>query len=210
MHASFVTTPHVPTLSRTHTISLYSRSHCLALSRSHTESRSLSHQLPHGIFLCQRLTPSRFIPHTSDCVSRDRAIQRTDTEPRTFRRTIQRTGNTHCCCSNCCCAHTLLCQPLLHYCCTIQHTAHHSNHCCTNTAPYSTPLGTPTSAAPITTEPCAAAPTTAALAMLHHTLCVVPSKHKRLFTFLLSTQIIHSLAFLFFSPIVIIAHAIPP
>ena len=32
-------------------------SHCLALSRSHTESRSLSHQLPHGIFLCQRLSP---------------------------------------------------------------------------------------------------------------------------------------------------------
>ena len=45
-------------------------------------------------------------------VSRDRAIQRTDTEPRTVRRTIQRTGTTHCCCSNCCCAHTLLCQPL--------------------------------------------------------------------------------------------------
>ena len=106
-HAMFVTAHHVPTLSRSHTISLYALSHCLALSRSHTESRSLSHQLPHGIFLCQRLTPSRFIPHTSDCVSRDRTIQRTDTEPRTFRRTIQRTGNTHCCCSNCCRTHTV-------------------------------------------------------------------------------------------------------
>ena len=131
----FVTTHHVPTLSRSrsHTISLYSLSHCLATSRSHTESRSLLHQLPHGIFLCQRLTPSRFIPHTSDCVSCDRTIQRTDIEPRTVRRTIQRTGNTHYCCSNCCCAHTLLCQPLLpvHYCCTIQHIAHHTNHCCT-------------------------------------------------------------------------------
>ena len=66
-----------PTLSVSlyspHTASLYlvltlSRSilfsHCLALSRSHTESVSLSHKLPHGVFLCQRLTPSRFIPRT--------------------------------------------------------------------------------------------------------------------------------------------------
>ena len=45
-------------------------------------------------------------------------------------------------------AHTLFCQPLLHYCCTIQHTAQHTDHCCTTTAPYSTPLVTPTSAAP--------------------------------------------------------------
>jgi len=131
MHALFVTTHHVPTLPRSHTISPYALSHCLALSRSHTESRSLSHQLSHGIFLCQRLTSSRFIPHTSDCVSRDRTIQRTDTEPRTVRRTIQRTGNTHCFCANCCCAHT--------HCC--------ANHCCTTAAPYSTPLITPTTAA---------------------------------------------------------------
>ena len=75
-------------------------------------------------------------------------------------------------------AHTLFCQPLLHYWCTIQHTAHHTNHCYTSTAPCSTPLGAPTSAAPIATKPTAAAPTTAALAMLHHTLCVAPSKHK--------------------------------
>ena len=93
-----------------------------------------------------------------------------------------------------------------HSCCTIQHTAHHSNHCCTNTAPYSTPLVTQTYAAPNTTGPTAAAPTTvapttAALAMLHHTLCVAPSKHILLLTFLLFPQIIHSLAFLFFSPI---------
>ena len=164
----FVTAHHVPTLSRSHTTSLYSLSHCLALSRSHVESRSLSHQLSHGIFLCQRLTPSGFIPHTLDCVSRDRTTQRTNTEPRTVRGTIQRTGNTHCYCSNCCCAraHTLLCQPLLHYCCTIQHYAHHSNHCCTNTAPYSAPLVAQSSAAPNATEPTAAAPTTATPAML--------------------------------------------
>ena len=58
MHASFVTTHHVPTLSRSHTISLYALSHCLALSRSHTESRSLLHQLPHhdGIFLAALAT----------------------------------------------------------------------------------------------------------------------------------------------------------
>ena len=35
-------------------------------------------------------------------------------------------------------AHTLLLQPHLHYWCTMQHTAHHTNHCYTNTAPYST------------------------------------------------------------------------
>ena len=154
MHASFVTTHHVPTLSRSHTISLYALSHCLALSRSHTESRSLLHQLPHhdGIFLWQRLTSSRFIPHTSDCVSRDRTIQRTGTEPRTVRRTIQRTGNffscrsflfsrvnkltakqrskcdtgnTHCCCSSCCCTHTVApttAALLMH------HTSHRSSH----------------------------------------------------------------------------------
>ena len=92
----FVTAHHVLTLSRSHTVSLYSLSHCLVLSRSHTLSRSLSHQLPraHGVSLYQHLTPSRFIPHTSyvDCVSRDRTIQRNDTEPRTVRRTVQRTG----------------------------------------------------------------------------------------------------------------------
>ena len=39
-------------------------------------------------------------------------------------------------------AHTLLHQPQLRYWCrTIQHTTHHINHCYTNTAPYSTPLG---------------------------------------------------------------------
>ena len=76
-----------------HIVSLYalSQCHCLALSRSHTEheSRSLSHQMSHmhSVFLCQRLTSSRFIPHTSYFVSRDRTIQRTDTEPRTARRT---------------------------------------------------------------------------------------------------------------------------
>ena len=84
----------------------------------------------------------------------------------------------------------------------LHHTAHHSSH-------------RPQSAAPNTTEPTAAAPntvapTTAALAMLHHTLCVAPSEHILLLTFLLFPQIIHSLAFLFFAPIVIIAHAVSP
>ena len=164
----FVTAHHVLTLSRSHTISLYALSHCLALSRSHTESRSLSHQLPHmhGIFLCQRLTSSRFIPHTSYCVSRDRTIQRTDTEPRTVRRTIQRTGNAHCCHSNCYCAHTLLCRPLLHYYCTIQHTAHHS-----------TPLITATTAALILHH---TAHHSSHRPMLHQTLLDQPLLHRPL------------------------------
>ena len=117
------------TLSRSLTISLYALSHCLALSRSHTESRSLSHQLIHGFFLCQRLTPSResrFIPHTSDLhLIVCRATGQFYTEPRTVRRTTQRTGSTHCCCSNCCCTHTVLpttAALLMH------HTAHRSSH----------------------------------------------------------------------------------
>merc|ERR1711966_497187 len=78
------------------------------------------------------------------------------------------------------------------------HTHSCADHCCTTAAPYSTPLVTQTYAAPNTTGPTAAAPTTvapttAALAMLHHTLCVAPSKHILLLTF---PQIIHSLAFL--------------
>ena len=198
---------------------LTTSSHCLALTlsrstRSHTGSLYLVLSLSHIRFgtSCHMVSSSANVSHrlalfrTHLTVCRDRTIQRTDTEPRTVRRTIQRTGNAHCCYSNCYCAHTLLCRPLLHYCCTIQHIAHHSNHCCTNTAPYSTPLVTQTYAAPNTTGPTAAAPTTvapttAALAMLHHTLCVAPSKHILLLTFLLFPPIIHSLAFLFFSPI---------
>ena len=139
MNASFVTTHHVPTLSRSHMISLYALSNCLALSRSHTESRSLSHQLPHhdGIFLCQRLT--LFPMHLIVC----RVTGQFDIEPRTVRRTVQRTGNTHCCCPSCCCAHTVAsttAAPLMHHTshrsshqpCTatliLHHTAHHSAH----------------------------------------------------------------------------------
>ena len=126
MHASFVTTHHVHRLSRSHTISLYSLSHCLALSRSLTESRSLSHQLPHGIFLCHRLTPSRFIPHTPDlscCVTgqfnaptlshaRFDAPFNAQVTPTVATPTV--TAHTHCC----------------------------ADHCCTTAAPYSTPLTT--------------------------------------------------------------------
>jgi hypothetical protein len=46
--------------------------------------------------------------------------------------------------------------------------------------------------------------------MLHHTLSVSPNKHIRLLTFLLFPKMIHSLAFPFFAPIVIITHAISP
>ena len=203
------TSPHCLALTlsrstRSHTVSLY-----LVLILSHVRFRTSCHMVSSSVNVSHRL--ALFPIHLTVCC----ATERSDTEPRTVRRTIRRAGNAHCCYSNCYCAHTLLCQPLLHYCCTIQHTAHHSNHCCTNTAPYSTPLVTQTYAAPNTTGPTAAAPTTvapttAALAMLHHTLCVAPSKHIRLLTFLLFPQIIHSLAFLFFSPIVIIAHAVSP
>ena len=122
----FATAHHVPTLNY---ISLYSLSHCLALSRSHAESRSLSHQLSHGIFLCQRLTPSRFIPHTSDCVLRDRTIERIDTKPRTVRRTIQHAFNAQV-------------MPTVATPTVTAHTHCCADHCCTTAAPYSTPLTT--------------------------------------------------------------------
>jgi hypothetical protein len=197
-----------PTLSRStrsHTVSPY-----LVLTLSHVRSRTSCHMV-HGISLCQRLTPFRFIPHLIVCRATGQpSVQRTDTEPRTVRRTTERTGNIHCCGSNCCCAHTVVPTTAALYCCTIQHIAHHTDHCCTIAAPYSTPLVTPTSSAPTAAAPTTAAPTTAALAMLHRTLSVAPNKHIRLLTFLLFPKIIHSLAFLFFSPIVIIAHAISP
>ena len=132
--------------------------HCLALSRSHAESRSLSHQLPHGTWY-HPLSTSHTVSLYPECIrltvcraTGQPSVQRTDTESRTVRRTTERTGNIHCCmlrccCFNCCCAHTVLPttaalllhhtahrpshQPLLHYYCTIQHTTRHTNLCCT-------------------------------------------------------------------------------
>ena len=57
------------TLSRStcsHTVSPY-----LVLTLGHVRPRASCHMVQ-GIFLCQRLIPFRFIPHASDCVSRDR------------------------------------------------------------------------------------------------------------------------------------------
>ena len=125
------------TLSRSHTISLYSLAHCLALSRSHAESRSLSHQLPHGTWY-HPLSTSHTVSLYPECIrltmcraTGQPSVQRTDTEPRTVRRTTERTGNIHCC---------MLLQLLLRTHCF-------ANHCCTIAAPYSTPSITPTTAA---------------------------------------------------------------
>ena len=141
------------TLSRSHTISLYSLAHCLALSRSHAESRLLSHQLPHGTRY-HPLSTSHTVSFYPECIrltvcraTGQPSVQRTDSEPRTVRRTTERTGNIHCCmlrccCSNCCCARTALpttAAILLQYCCTpsitpttaallLRHTTHHSSH----------------------------------------------------------------------------------
>ena len=124
MHALFVTTHHIPhclalTLSRStcsHTVSLYR-----VLTLSHVRFRTSCHMVSSSVNVSHRLV--LFPIHLTVC----RVTGQFDTEPRTVRRTIQRTGNAHCCYSNCYCAHTLLCRPLLHYCCTIQHTAHHTN-----------------------------------------------------------------------------------
>ena len=155
--------PPRPTLSHSHTISLYALSHCLALSRSHTESRSLSHQLPHGFFLCQRLTMTQchrlalFRMHLTVC----RATGQFDTEPRTAQRTIQRTGSTHCCCSNHCCAHTVL--P--------------TTAALATDAPCSTPLITPTTATLILHH---AAHHSAHQPLLHQSLLNQPLLHRPL------------------------------
>ena len=198
--------PHIVSLS--HYLALLALTLSRSISFSHWVTFALAPAATWYLPLPTSHTVSHYSAHIWLCVARqdNSAHRHWATHGSAARRTIQRTGNAHCCYSNCYCAHTLLCRPLLHYCCTIQHTAHHSNHCCTNTAPYSTPLVTQTYAAPNTTGPTAAAPTTvapttAALAMLHHTLCVAPSKHILLLTFLLFPQIMHSLAFLFFSSI---------
>ena len=159
----FVTVHHVLTLSRSHTISLYSLSHCLALSRSLTESHSLWHQLPHSIFLCQRLTPSRIIPHTSDCVLRDRTIQRTDTEPRTVPR-LDAPFNAQV-------------TPTVAIPTVTAHTHSCADHCCTTAAPYSTPLITATTAALILHH---TAHHSSHRPMLHQTLLDQPLLHRPL------------------------------
>ena len=186
--------------TRSHTVSLY-----LVLSLSHIRFGTSCHMVSSSANVSHRL--ALFRTHLIVCCAtgqfnaptlshaRFDAPFNAQVTPTVASATPTVTAHTHSCADHC-----------LHYCCTTQHTAHHSNHCCTNTAPYSTPLVTQTYAAPNTTEPTAAAPTTvapttAALAMLHHTLCVAPSKHILLLTFLLFPQIIHSLAFLFFSPI---------
>ena len=81
------------TSSRSHTISLYSLAHCLALSRSHAESRSLSHQLPHGTWY-HPLSTSHTVSLYPECIrltvcraTGQPSVQRTDVEPRTVRRT---------------------------------------------------------------------------------------------------------------------------
>ena len=51
--------------TRSHSVSLYSLSQCLALSRFHIESRSLSHQLPPGVFLFYHLALFRI--HLTVC-----------------------------------------------------------------------------------------------------------------------------------------------
>ena len=135
------TSPHclALTLSRFHTVSLYLE---LVLTLSHVRFRTSHgtscscHMVSSSVSVSHRLALFCIHLTTSDCVSRDSKIRRTDNEPRTVRRTIRRTGNTHCgCCSNCCCAHTLLCQHTNHRCtntapCTIQHTTRHINFCC--------------------------------------------------------------------------------
>jgi hypothetical protein len=59
--------------TRSHTVSPY-----LVLTLGHVRPRTSCHMVHgiFGIFLCQRLTPFRFIPHASDCVSRDRTTLR--------------------------------------------------------------------------------------------------------------------------------------
>ena len=127
----FVTAHHVPTLSRSHTIWFDSLSHCLALSRSHTEARSLyrtsCHMVSSSVNISHRLALFRL--HLTVCRATGRFNAPTLSHARfdaPFNAQVPPTvvapsvaAHTHCC----------------------------ANHCCTTAAPYSTPLITPTTAA---------------------------------------------------------------
>jgi|SouAtlMetagenome_1021521.scaffolds.fasta_scaffold39600_1 hypothetical protein len=145
MHTLFVTAHHIVSLA--HYLALLARTLSRPISFSHwvtfalapaatwymVSSESSSVNVSHRFAL--------FRMHLTVCRATGQpSVQRTDTEPRTVRRTTERTGNIHCCCSNCCCAHTVVPtlttaalllhhtahrpshRPLLH------HTAHHSSH----------------------------------------------------------------------------------
>ena len=155
------TSPHCLALTlsrstRSHTVSLY-----LALTLSHVRFRTSCHMVSSSVNVSHRLALFRI--HLTVCHATGQFNAPTLSHAHfdaPFNAQVTRTVA-----APTVAAHTLLRQPQLHYWCTIQHsehTAHHINRCCTYTAPYSTPLGTPTSAAPITTEPSAAAPTTVA------------------------------------------------
>jgi hypothetical protein len=115
------TSPHCLALTlsrstRSHTVSLY-----LVLILSHVRFRTSCHimMVSSSVNVSHRL--ALFPIHLTVC----RVTGQSDTEPRTVRRTIRRTGNTHCCCSSCCCTHTVApttAALLMH------HTAHRSSH----------------------------------------------------------------------------------
>ena len=174
----------------------------------------------HGIILCQHLTPFRFIPNASVklCVARQGnppssvpilSHARFDAPPNAQ---VTLASTAACCAAaaldNYCCAHTVLpttAALLLH------HTAHrpllHYY-----TAPYSTPLVTPTSAAPCNrccTDHCCTDHCCTSHAAPY--IGVSPNNHNHsVANFSSLPQIIPSLALLFFSPIVTTAHAFPP
>ena len=124
MHALFVTTHHIThclalTLSRStrsHTVSLYR-----VLTLIHVRFRTSWYMVSSSVNVSHRLALFRI--HLIVC----RATGQFYIEPRTVRRTNQRTGSAHCCCSNCCCTHTVLpttAALLMHH----TYTAHRSSH----------------------------------------------------------------------------------
>ena len=102
--------------TRSHTVSLY-----LVLTLSHVRFRTSCHMISSSVNVSHRLALIRI--HLTVC--RATGEFNAPTEPRTVRRTIQRTGNTHCCCSDCCCTHSVAptaAALLMH------HIAHRSSH----------------------------------------------------------------------------------
>jgi hypothetical protein len=97
--------------TRSHTVSPY-----LVLTLSNVRSRTAPaatwYMVSPSVNVSHRFALFRM--HLTVCRATGQpSVQRTVTKPRTVRRTTERTGNTHCYCSNCCCAHTVV--PLLHY-----------------------------------------------------------------------------------------------
>ena len=122
--------PHclAPTLSRStrsHTVSLY-----LVLTLSHVRFHTSFHMVSSSVNVSHLFALFRM--HLTVCRATGQpSVQRTDIVA-TLSHARFDAQVTPIVAATTVAAHTLLRQPLLHYCCTIQHTTRHTNRCCTD------------------------------------------------------------------------------